>query len=284
MSQKTTALLITGIVLAAGLGVMTGYIVWNDDENDGALSDSYDAGYAAGRAVGYDDGYEAGYVAGGTDNENTENKDGPATGNASGGTSSNNAGYNSGYKNGYDDGYVAGYDDGMTIGYDAGYADGSYDASTTYWFYIDFGDESAFESKWLSSRSNTAADALRSALDDEEIPYSMSSLGALTVIGDAENHDTRSFETVYEEFMEFEGEYEDFDWTLSGYSWYLWFWSTNISYAGSWIESDGYISQSIGVYFYIGFSSWEWDMVSPLPTVDIDPSAETAWKNNGPFA
>ena len=86
--------------------------------------------------------------------------------------------------------------------------------------------------------------------------------------------------------MDFDGDYSDFDWTISGYAWYYWFWSTNISYAGNWIESDGYISQSVGEFFYIGFSHWEWDMMNGgiLPTVAIDPAAETAWTDSGPFA
>ncbi|MDR0309688.1 MAG: hypothetical protein LBH88_02885 [Candidatus Methanoplasma sp.] len=285
MIGRTIAFLLVGILAAAGTGVAGGYMMWHNDGNDGVYDEGYDAGFTAGNAAGYDDGLTAGSLIGSEKDHAAGYDSGYLAGHAAG-TSGNNAIYNSGYKDGYGKGYDAGYNDGAAAGYEDGYTDGFYAASTTYWFYIDYGNDSELENGWLSARSSDATCALKTALDDAEIAYSISGLGAITSIGDARNYDVRSFDTVYDEFMEFEGDMEDFDWRISGYKWYYWFWSTSISYAGTWIESDGYVSQSAGVFFYIGFSYWEWDMWSsdPLPTVDVDPRSEISWKNAGPFA
>ena len=155
------------------------------------------------------------------------------------------------------------------VRHEAGDGVGFGDASDTYWFYIDYGGNPAYENGWASSFSDTPLNALRAALDVAGIKYDITSSGMILGIGGSKSIssgiDAESF-------------------FLTGWGWHLWSWSAAAGSSGRWAESDDYLERASGKYFYIAFSYWEWDMVRPKPTVRTDPNRENVWKDGGPPA
>jgi hypothetical protein len=160
---------------------------------------------------------------------------------------------------------------GVGIGVGAGYAAFHEDTpavdETTYWFYIDLGEESSkYETQWISAKSDTPLGgflAATAATYGEDC--SIADTGWITSIGGvAGSWDASSF---------------------SGFSWLSWFWSSDdLKSYQAWRESPGF-GNVIGTIFYVGFtfvklSDDGWYEMMP----DLNPNRITDWKGAGPFA